>query len=31
LSGLAKARAKIAAPCKWPLAARAAPSKSSDH
>ena len=31
LAGLAKARGKIAAPCKWPLAARAAPSKSSDH
>jgi len=31
LAGLAKARAKIAAPCKWPLAARAAQSKSSDH
>jgi len=31
LAGLAKARAKIAAPCKWPPAARGAPSKSSDH
>ena len=31
LAGLAKVRAKIAAPCKWPLAARAAQSKSSDH
>jgi hypothetical protein len=31
LAGLAKVRAKIAAPCKWPLAARAAQSRSSDH
>jgi len=31
LAGLAKARAKIAATCKWPQAARAAQSKSSDH
>jgi hypothetical protein len=31
LAGLAKVRAKIAAPCKWPPAARAAQSKSSDH
>jgi len=31
LAGLAKARARIAAPCKWPLAARGAQSKSSDH
>jgi len=31
LAGLAKARAKIAAPCKWPVAARGAQSKSSDH
>jgi hypothetical protein len=31
LAGLAKARAKIAAPCKWPLAARGAQSRSSDH
>jgi len=31
LAGLAKVRAKIAAPCKWPLAARAVQSKSSDH
>ena len=31
LAGLAKARARIAAPCKWPLAARGVPSKSSDH
>jgi hypothetical protein len=31
LAGLAKARAKIAAPCKWPVAARGAQSRSSDH
>jgi hypothetical protein len=31
LAGLAKARAKIAGTCKWPLAARAAQSKSSDR
>jgi hypothetical protein len=31
LAGLAKARAKIAAPCKWPQAARAAQSRSSDR
>ena len=31
LAGLAKARTKIAAPCKWPLAARGAQSRSSDH
>ncbi|HEY1287677.1 MAG TPA: hypothetical protein VGF58_05075 [Burkholderiales bacterium] len=31
LAGLAKARSKIAAPCKWPAAARAAPSRSSDQ
>ena len=31
LAGLAKVRAKIAAPCKWPLAARGAQSRSSDH
>jgi hypothetical protein len=28
---LGEARAKIAATCKWPLAARATQSKSSDH
>jgi len=31
LAGLAKVRAKIAATCKWPLAARAAQSRSSDR
>lgn len=31
LAGLAKARAKIAATCKWPQAARAAQSSSSDR
>jgi hypothetical protein len=31
LAGLAKARAKIGATCKWPQAARAAQSRSSDR
>ena len=31
LAGLARVRAKIAPTCKWPLAARPAQSKSSDH
>ena len=31
LAGLAKARAKIAATCKWPLAARAVQSRPSDR
>ena len=31
LAGLAKSRAKIATPCKWPMTARAAQSRSGDH
>jgi hypothetical protein len=31
LAGLAKARTKIAATCKWPLAARAPQSSPSDR